>query len=117
MSNSQLKVHFGVFVPGLEPCAWLRVHAETHSWREGAVVLFDDSFEHEVPVFLRLPPTQHSPPYRIPYLQQAWNNCSAARVVLQLVIPHPQVEMDFSAEYGPWFGAQTEPLAGEEPGH
>lgn len=49
-------------------CTTLRVANETRAWREGGVLFFDDSFEHEVV-----------------------NACDAERVVFQLVINHPQL--------------------------
>jgi hypothetical protein len=68
-TNAQLKFHVGLRVPkgpdGL-PCAWMRVANETRSWAEGAALLFDDSFNHEV-----------------------WNNCTATRAIFQLVVVHP----------------------------
>lgn len=49
--------------------AEIRVGNETRAWRKGAVLFFDDSWEHEV-----------------------WNRCRAERVVLQLVMAHPDLE-------------------------
>ncbi|CAJ1433404.1 unnamed protein product [Effrenium voratum] len=70
-SNAQLKWHLGLAIPsdGGKPCAWLRVGNETRAWREGEVLFFDDSFEHEVS-----------------------NTCSEERVVFQLVFAHPDLQ-------------------------
>jgi hypothetical protein len=99
VSNGQLKLHLGVVTPmraetGL-PCAAIRVGNETREWRRGAVLFFDDSWDHEV-----------------------WNECTgdmvargvagvpkatdphakladaALRVVFQLVIVHPDLAAD-----------------------
>jgi aspartyl/asparaginyl beta-hydroxylase (cupin superfamily) len=43
-TNARLIGHLPLIVP---PNCGLRVGNETHSWREGEVVLFDDSIEHE----------------------------------------------------------------------
>jgi len=96
MTNGQLKFHVGVITPmraetGL-PCCAIRVGNETREWRRGAVLMFDDSWDHEV-----------------------WNDCTgdmvargvagvpkatdphgrdadpALRVVFQLVIVHPDL--------------------------
>jgi aspartate beta-hydroxylase len=66
MTNTKIKLHLGVVVP--TNCATLRVGNETRSWEEGKVLLFDDSFEHEVR-----------------------NDCGSDRVVFQLVIRHPDI--------------------------
>jgi hypothetical protein len=75
-TNAQLKLHFGVSVPADadgSPCAWLRVgegeEAAVRAWAQGDVLFFDDSFEHEVNA-----------------------DCTQARVILQLVVRHPQSE-------------------------
>lgn len=47
----------------------IRVGNETRAWKQGAVIFFDDSWEHEV-----------------------WNRCGRERVVLQLVFAHPDLE-------------------------
>lgn len=44
-SNYRLRLHLGLFVP---PGARIRVGSEVRAWREGEVLCFDDSFEHEV---------------------------------------------------------------------
>lgn len=70
MTNEMLKFHLGVKVP-TGGCATMRVANETKSWEEGKVMLFDDSFEHEV-----------------------HNRCDEERVVFQLAIKHPQLRSD-----------------------
>jgi len=98
MTNGQLKFHVGLDVPSVGkgkerrpcagPCWWLpwaprgpaktlvpppfaeiRVGNETRAWKQGTVIFFDDSWEHEV-----------------------WNRCGRERVVLQLVFAHPDLE-------------------------
>lgn len=60
-----LRCHLPLIVPANEKCA-IRVGEETHVWKEGELVIFDDSFEHE-----------------------AWNNSDDIRVVLMFDIPNP----------------------------
>ncbi|MGD9599428.1 MAG: aspartyl/asparaginyl beta-hydroxylase domain-containing protein [Steroidobacteraceae bacterium] len=65
VTNTRLVGHLPLIVP--HDCA-LRVGAVLHAWREGEVVVFDDTFEHE-----------------------AWNRSSAARVVLIFDIWNPHL--------------------------
>jgi len=82
LTNAQIKLHVGLMVPSRvilgdsgevlssEPCAALTVAGKSEFWREGGVLMFDDSFEHSVV-----------------------NNCGGdveggERVVFQLVLPH-----------------------------
>lgn len=44
VTNTRYTAHLGLHVP--EGC-WFRVADEVRPWREGACLLFDDSFEHE----------------------------------------------------------------------
>ena len=44
MLNSRLICHLPLIVP---PGGWLRVGNETREWREGELLIFDDSVEHE----------------------------------------------------------------------
>ena len=72
-SNAQLKMHLGLRVPRRpdgsgEGCAMLRVGNETRTWARDSVLMFDDSWEHEV---------VHA--------------CAAQRVVFQLVFAHPDL--------------------------
>ncbi len=43
-----LRVHLGLVVPGPPGAARIRVGDEVRSWAEGKLLVFDDSFEHEV---------------------------------------------------------------------
>jgi aspartyl/asparaginyl beta-hydroxylase (cupin superfamily) len=70
--NTRLICHLPIVVP--EGCA-LRVGAQTHMWREGELVIFDDSFEHE-----------------------AWNRGSGTRTVLLFEIWRPEIGEDERAE-------------------
>ncbi len=45
-SRMVLRNHLALIVPEPELCA-LRIETETRHWQEGAVMVFDDSFEHE----------------------------------------------------------------------
>ena len=58
VTNTRLVTHLPLIVP---PDCALRVGGETHVWKEGCCVTFDDTFEHE-----------------------AWNNSDQTRVVLIL---------------------------------
>jgi aspartate beta-hydroxylase len=44
MINTRLICHLPLIVPGK---AWLRVGSQTHHWKEGELVIFDDTIEHE----------------------------------------------------------------------
>ncbi|CAN7988242.1 unnamed protein product [Ixodes hexagonus] len=44
-TNCRLRAHLGLVVP---PRVRIRVANETREWKEGKVLVFDDSFEHEV---------------------------------------------------------------------
>jgi aspartyl/asparaginyl beta-hydroxylase (cupin superfamily) len=63
--NTRLICHLPLIVPG--DCA-LRVGAETRAWREGEVLIFDDSIEHE-----------------------AWNRSQSTRVILLFEIWRPEL--------------------------
>lgn len=66
--NTRCIVHLPLIVPAANPPCRLRVGAETHAWREGEVVIFDDSFEHE-----------------------AWNPSTELRVVLLFEVWRPEL--------------------------
>ena len=68
MLNTRLICHLPLIVP--ESCV-LRVGAETRSWREGELLIFDDSFEHE-----------------------AWNRGASDRIILLFEIWRPDIAMD-----------------------
>ncbi len=65
-SNYRLTAHLGLIVP--QGDVHIRVADEIMGWEEGKVIVFDDSFEHEV-----------------------WNNTPFHRVVLLLNFWHPSV--------------------------
>ena len=65
-SKMVLRCHLPLIVPNEELCA-IRVGNETRHWKEGELLIFDDSFDHE-----------------------AWNKSEAKRVVLMLDIPNPK---------------------------
>ena len=67
-TNMFLRVHLGLITP--DGCA-MRVGAETRRWEENKVLVFDDSFDHEV-----------------------WNRSTRPRVVLIFYVYHP----DFTDE-------------------
>ena len=87
-TNQKLRAHLGLVVPGrfgdiqfLLPTnlsfpeseessegARMRVATETVRWREGEVIVFDDSFEHEV-----------------------WNGSNETRIVLIIDFNHPDL--------------------------
>lgn len=64
-SRMVLRCHLPLIVPDEKLCA-LRVGNETRHWKEGELLIFDDSFEHE-----------------------AWNKSDEKRVVLMFDIPNP----------------------------
>jgi len=65
IANNRITVHLPLIVPG--DCE-IRVGNLKHRWREGEIMAFDDSFEHE-----------------------AWNRASADRVVLIFEAHHPDL--------------------------
>jgi len=64
-ANNRLTVHLPLIVPA--GCS-IRVGDEIHTWREGELFAFDDSFEHE-----------------------AWNTSDRDRVVLIFESHHPDL--------------------------
>lgn len=64
-TNCRLRAHLGLVVP---PGTELRVGEEKRSWKEGKMLVFDDSFEHEV-----------------------WHNGSSIRLVLIVDVWHPEL--------------------------
>jgi aspartyl/asparaginyl beta-hydroxylase (cupin superfamily) len=63
-SRMVLRCHLPLIVPEGDVC--LRVGNETKKWKEGELMIFDDSFEHE-----------------------AWNRTNEKRIVLMFDIPNP----------------------------
>ncbi len=70
--NTRLICHLPIIVP---PGCGLRVGAETREWREGELVVFDDSIEHE-----------------------AWNRGTAMRTVLLFEVWRPELGDEEKAE-------------------
>ena len=68
MLNTRLICHLPLLVPN--GCG-LRVGAETRSWVEGELLIFDDSFEHE-----------------------AWNRGTSDRTILLFEIWRPDIDTD-----------------------
>ncbi len=66
--NTRLICHLPLVVP--DGCG-IRVGAETRAWREGELMIFDDSFEHE-----------------------AWNRGTSDRTVLLFEIWRPDIDAD-----------------------
>lgn len=60
-----LRCHLPLVVPDEKKCG-IKVRNETRHWKEGELLVFDDSFEHE-----------------------AWNDSDAERIVLMFDIPNP----------------------------
>nr|CAD7586508.1 unnamed protein product [Timema genevievae] len=64
-TNCRLRAHLGLVVPSN---TYIRVAEETRTWEEGKILIFDDSFEHEV-----------------------WHNGSTMRLVLIIDVWHPEL--------------------------
>lgn len=64
-SKMVLRCHLPLIIPNEELCA-IRVGDEVRHWKEGELMIFDDSFEHE-----------------------AWNKSDEDRIVLMFDIPNP----------------------------
>ncbi|MBE1526174.1 hypothetical protein GGC65_000630 [Sphingopyxis sp. OAS728] len=79
MLNTRLICHLPLIVPG--DCG-IRVGAETRSWREGEMLIFDDSFEHE-----------------------AWNRGTSDRTILLFEIWRPDIDADERAQLTRIFSA------------
>ncbi len=65
-TNLFLRLHLAMEIPTGD--SGLMVGGEVRHWREGEIILFDDSFGHE-----------------------AWNNCGQDRYILIMRIMHPEV--------------------------
>ncbi|MDG1572333.1 aspartyl/asparaginyl beta-hydroxylase domain-containing protein [Robiginitalea sp. M366] len=61
-----IRSHLGLIVPGRPGACRMRVAEETHPWEPGKVIVFDDTYDHEV-----------------------WNDSHEARVVLLLDVERP----------------------------
>ena len=66
--NHKWRLHLALVVPEPEGSARLRVGSETLLWQEGKILLFDDSYEHEV-----------------------WNDGETPRAVLIIDLWHPEI--------------------------
>jgi aspartate beta-hydroxylase len=95
VTNTRLVTHLPLIVP---PDCALRVGGETHAWREGRCVTFDDTFEHE-----------------------AWNRSDRDRVVLILDSWNPDLSeaeqaavADLVAAIGDFNQAGGDPAPGQE---
>ncbi|MCP5145523.1 MAG: aspartyl/asparaginyl beta-hydroxylase domain-containing protein [Gammaproteobacteria bacterium] len=47
-TKALVRCHLGLRVPQAWERCWIRVDDQKYNWREGKVVMFDDTFEHEV---------------------------------------------------------------------
>lgn len=65
-SKMVLRCHLPLILPQNKEACAIRVGNETRHWKEGELLIFDDSFEHE-----------------------AWNDSNENRVVLMFDIPNP----------------------------
>ncbi|HEX4876713.1 MAG TPA: aspartyl/asparaginyl beta-hydroxylase domain-containing protein [Chitinophagaceae bacterium] len=61
-----IRAHLGLIIPGNPGDCLMRIEEQKLSWREGAVIVFDDTYEHEV-----------------------WNNSDKVRVVLLIDVIRP----------------------------
>lgn len=77
--NTRLICHLPLIVP--DGCS-IRVGAENRSWREGEMLIFDDSFEHE-----------------------AWNRGASDRTILLFEIWRPDIDADERAQLTRIFSA------------
>ena len=66
VTNTRVVVHLPLIVPG--DCALKIVDGEAHHWREGELMMFDDTFQHE-----------------------AWNRSDATRVILLMDAWNPHL--------------------------
>ncbi|XP_072427670.1 aspartyl/asparaginyl beta-hydroxylase isoform X12 [Chiloscyllium punctatum] len=62
-TNCRLRIHLGLVIPK-QGCA-IRCANETREWKEGKVIIFDDSFEHEV--------WQDANSYRLIFIVDVWH--------------------------------------------
>ncbi|KAM3927849.1 aspartyl/asparaginyl beta-hydroxylase [Leptodactylus fuscus] len=62
-TNCRLRMHLGLVIPS-QGCR-IRCANDTRSWKEGKVLIFDDSFEHEV--------WQEADAYRLIFIVDVWH--------------------------------------------
>ncbi|CAK8683183.1 unnamed protein product [Clavelina lepadiformis] len=67
-TNCRLRMHLGLVIPKTGQGAWLRCADQNRTWEEGKVLIFDDSFEHEV-----------------------WQNAESFRLILIVDVWHPDI--------------------------
>jgi len=72
-SNYRLTAHLGMIIPKGD--VGIRVGSKTKKWKEGKLLIFDDSYEHEV-----------------------WNNTEYDRVVLLINFWHPALSEEKVAQ-------------------
>ena len=75
-TNCRLRAHLGLIVPDVGPV--LRVNDQYRRWHEGKVLVFDDSFEHEV-----------------------WHNGTQTRLVLIVDLWHPELTIEERSRLSP----------------
>eukprot|EP01043_Picozoa_sp_COSAG02_P036365 COSAG02_NODE_2658_length_8313_cov_3.830411_8_plen_587_part_00 len=80
-ANHKWRLHLPLVVPVEAEAVRLRVSDTTLHWEEGKVLLFDDSFEHEV-----------------------WNDAGTTRAVLIVDLWHPELDEDARAAVRKHFG-------------
>lgn len=86
LTNTRLTTHLPLIVP--DDCG-IRVGREVCQWREGEVIAFDDSFEHE-----------------------AWNQSDTDRVVLIFEVHHPDLSAEERRAIEHAYGVREDWLAG-----
>lgn len=64
-TNCRLRMHLGLVIPKTGNGTRLRCADETRTWEEGKVLIFDDSFEHEV--------WQDAESYRLIFIIDIWH--------------------------------------------
>jgi beta-hydroxylase len=47
-TRAVVRLHLGLIVPENRESCWIRVHDQIRTWEEGKVIIFDDTYEHEV---------------------------------------------------------------------
>lgn len=73
-SNARVRFHLGITAP---THASIRVAEQWLVWGEGRLLIFDDSFEHEV-----------------------WHNGTAPRLILIADTGHPELSAEVNAKFG-----------------
>ena len=76
-TNCRLRAHLGLVVPEKEKLR-LRVGTQERTWEEGKVLVFDDSWEHEV-----------------------WHNGNDYRLILIIDVWHPELTSEERTSLSP----------------